>query len=300
MAEPVSRLAAEVARRKTAIRKAALTGALAMWDDLVGNPSNDAYTAFVAAWGPEHPAAGMSAAQLVDAFIDAFLEAHGLEPAGAGVDPDAIVARTRAGTGVDELLERPFKTARKALSDGVAFDAAMSQGRRRLESIVATDVQQSFRLAFAERLGQEPQIRGYRRVLQGSENCSLCIVASTQRYKSDKLMPIHPGCDCGVEPLAPGTRLRGAIIEDAVPRLDAAKEILREQGLKYTDRSGLANLKVDIDSLDAIAEYQHGELGPILKVSRHRSETLPWQRRTRREFDDTGRLIRSGPLGPRN
>lgn len=298
MAEEVSQLAATVAREKSAIRRAALAGALDLWNDIVGNPSNDAYTAFVAAYGPEHPAAGMSAAQLVDAFIDAFLDAHGVEPVGAGVDPEAIVARSRAGTGVDELLERPFKTARMALADGVAFDAAMDQARRRLENIVATDVQQSFRLAFAERMGQEPQLHAYRRVLAGPENCSLCVVASTQRYRSDKLMPIHPGCDCSVEPLAPGTKLRGAIIEDGVPRLDAAKQIIREQGLSYTDRAGMANLKIDTDSLDAIAEFQHGELGPVLKVSRHRSETLPWQRRTRREFDDTGRLIRSGPLGP--
>uniref|UniRef100_UPI001D0D1143 hypothetical protein n=1 Tax=Klebsiella pneumoniae TaxID=573 RepID=UPI001D0D1143 len=47
-------------------------------------------------------------------------------------------------------------------------------------------------------------VQFYRRVLTGNENCALCVIASTMRYRKNSLMPIHPGCDCDIDVIPPG------------------------------------------------------------------------------------------------
>ena len=72
--------------------------------------------------------------------------------------------------------------------------------------------------------GRSDGIRAYRRVLTGRENCALCLVASTQRYWVEDLLPIHPGCDCNVQPLPPGMEDSQVIDQDLLERAHAAVE----------------------------------------------------------------------------
>lgn len=278
---------------KQAIRRAAVGSGLQLLN-AIGGLDDDAVAEFVTRFGPMRQAAIVSTAQLVDAYVDAFLRAHGDQLTGARINTTRLLDEVRLGTTVEEELERPFVEARTTIAKGGSFDEAMTAAAARARGLIGTDVQQAYRLGMAERLTAEPRIPGYRRLLVGAVNCTLCITASTVRYRTDKLMPIHPGCDCSVEPLAPGTAVnRAGTLTSEVPRLDQVKDIIDREGISYVDRSGLADLKVELDGLDEVTEVPHGELGPILSLARHNPTTLPWTRQSRREFDQTGRLVRS-------
>lgn len=277
---------------KSRLRRQALFSTLALWAEMVNGPDDTTADDWVSTWAPQRGAAAYSVSALTDAYLDAFLEAHGIAPQGA-IDPDDVVAKVRPGVPDEDLAMRPIKHVRRALSEGASLSDAIEQGAQRLRSIEETDIQQAFRVAFRDRIEQEPSVRRYRRVLVGSENCALCAIASTQPYKSSRLAPIHPGCDCGVEPLLGPS---GRVIDK--DRLDQVKQILGDEGVSYGDRAQLANAKIRINvkSVDDLTEVPHGELGPILAVQQHRNTELgdlpKWVRRSRREFDPTGRRVR--------
>lgn len=96
-------------------------------------------------------------------------------------------------------------------------------------------------------------ITGYRRVLHaelsGEGSCGLCVAASTRVYRTDHLMPMHPGCHCLPVPLAKG-KDPGAAIND------------RDLGRFYTDAGGTS-----VDQLRATRYKvdEHGEIGPVLR-----------------------------------
>lgn len=293
MADALDPVTTAALARKQQIRRTAVASALQLWSQVSGIGNADVKE-FVTAIGPRHRATLVTTARLIDAYVDAFLQAHGETLRGVRVDVDRLIDEVRLGTTIDEEFERPFVAARTAIARGAPFDVAMSQAAARLGNLVGTDVQQAYRLAIGERFAQEPSIPGYRRVLVGPQNCALCITASTVRYRSDKLMPIHPGCDCSVAPLEPGMAVNqaGTLVSE-IPRLDQVKDVLRSEGISYADRARMSNLTVDLDELDDVEEIPHGELGPILAVAKHRNTTLPWTRQSRREFDSTGRQVRS-------
>lgn len=96
-------------------------------------------------------------------------------------------------------------------------------------------------------------VAGYRRVLHAElsqeGSCGLCIAASTAVYRTDRLMPLHPGCHCLPVPLSlkmdPGQLINAADLGrfyDEAGGTSAAK--LRETRYK-------------VDS--------HGEVGPVLR-----------------------------------
>lgn len=299
--EPPDPVTSAFQARKTEIRRRALAGALALWDQLVYGPDDDTATDWVSAWAPQRAAGASAVAALTDAYVDAFLNAHGVTPATtAPLDLDSIVAKVRPGVSDVDIAMRPVKEVRYALADGSPLEQALQQGRQRLESIESTDIQQAFRVAFQERATQEPAINSYRRVLHGSENCAICVVATTQRYWTDRLMPIHPGCDCGVQPIIGPA---GKIVDRA--RLNQVKDLLEAEGVTYGDRAEMANTKIriNVSDVDDVTEVPHGELGPILAVSKHRNTEMTdlpaWVRRSRREFAPGGQQTRGGQPRPR-
>lgn len=99
---------------------------------------------------------------------------------GRGVDPETVYAR-------------PVITARTALSQGKSPQQALAIGGKRLQNIAGTDLQMA-KVRQSQRSLAAGGKQYYRRVLTGSENCAMCTIASTQRYKTNRLMPIHPGC----------------------------------------------------------------------------------------------------------
>lgn len=162
----------------------------------------------------------------------------------------------RKGVGTSLVYSRPFVDMRTALSQGKTVKESIEAGARRAAYLASTEVQLARRQAGLQARNSNDRIVGYIRTLTGMENCALCYVASTQRYRRGELMPIHPGCDCGEMPIF-GTQDPGQVINEV--RLEAIHENV-EQRFGVSDRSARA-----ID-YRAIRITEHGEMGPLLTV----------------------------------
>lgn len=160
--------------------------------------------------------------------------------------------------GVDDstIWARPFKTMWGSLSEGNDFSTALDDGARRAVDLARTDVQLARRNAGLMSRNANDKIVGYLRTLSGAENCALCYVASTQRYRVNNLLPIHPGCDCGEMPIY-GQDDPGQIIDQI--RLDATHQAVDE-------RFGIADRGARAPDYRKITIQAHGELGPVLTV----------------------------------
>lgn len=185
----------------------------------------------------------------------------------AAIEP--VVGAAVRGVDPVEVYRRPFVEVRARLADGKTPVEAFASGRRRLDSLIRTDLQLASTKTSQRRLAESPKVVGFRRVLTGSESCGLCAVASTQRYRSFDLMPIHPGCDCSVEP----------IVGDTDPGRVANRQRLRQlkgEGVKG-NRSQLSHFRVGPDGElvePTVAVRDHGELGPTLAEAGHEFSTL--------------------------
>lgn len=174
----------------------------------------------------------------------------------SAVDYDWIHDGVR-GVAPEVVYERPAHTMRKALAEGKSFEQAVEAGELRLLQIIGGDCQIT-RTGSANRgmhkwqgAGGAPQF--YRRVLTGRENCALCVVASTQHYRVDHVMPIHPGCDCGFEPIPAGMGLERVIDPDV---LEAAHQAVADRtGESNRSARGYENLLLTVD---------HDEYGPVV------------------------------------
>jgi hypothetical protein len=151
-----------------------------------------------------------------------------------------------------ELPDMP-RPVEKPLTEAVA------RGERRAKLIGLTDLELAVTHTVRERLADEPRYKYYRRVLTGAENCGLCVVASTQRYRKGDLMPIHPNCDCIVEPLP----------DDAPHVIDRDLLESAHQAIAETFGRSAADAR-SIDYRKIITVQNHSEMGPLLTVSRHK------------------------------
>lgn len=199
----------------------------------------------------------------IAALTDGYLAALESSVTGATVRPVGISPRsttTLALRGIEgaEMYRRAGVTVWAALDRGVPLPAATEQGLQRALSLATTTLQLAKTHTSQAVLAQNENVAGYRRVLEGPETCGLCAVASTQRYRSEELMPIHGGCDCGVAPIF-GDTDPGRVIDP--DRLQGIREEL-------SGRFGVPGDR--INRADELRRYvvvnQHGELGPVLGV----------------------------------
>lgn len=170
---------------------------------------------------------------------------------------DVTGAALRSGAEPSEVYMRPQMVLNYELSKGATVTAAVTAGGNRLKTLVETDMQLA-RTSTVSKYGKRPF---YRRVLTGSENCALCVVASTQRYRKGSLMPIHGHCDCAVEELfgAPDQVIDRPTLES----LHAAIEAQfggTDRGAKYLADGNNSYS----DFLDLIVTRNDGETGPTL------------------------------------
>lgn len=159
-----------------------------------------------------------------------------------------------------EVYQRPFHAVWSDLANGHDLPTAVDHGQTRLEQIAATDLQLAKTNAAQHVLSGAEGIVGYRRVLN-LPSCGLCVVASTQRYQKSNLMAIHPGCDCGEEPIY-GTEDTGQVIDDQL--LIAAHDAI-EQRFGVSD-SGARSPDYRKVLLDRLHVHDHPEMGPLLTV----------------------------------
>lgn len=155
-----------------------------------------------------------------------------------GLSNDLFSTQALRGITTKEAFNRTGSTIWFGLSEQKSLDMLIGKALNRALDIAKTNLQlastHSARAVFA----RNERVVGYRRVLTGGETCKLCQVASTQRYHKQNLMPIHPGCDCGVSPIY-GNVDPGQVIDS----------------------------KTENDSDVKIVTYEHGEIGPVLAVA---------------------------------
>lgn len=243
-------------RAATTIRARLVTFLATLWDNLTDHRPADA-AQFIRQVVPVVAGAQQQTAHLTAAYLSMVLTAQ----LGRTVQPVPVrpqdVAQLR-GVPPTTLYQRPFTQIYTDLSEGKDYPAAVERGRARLVSIAETDVQLAKTHTAKRALTEVQDVTGYRRVLTGSTSCGLCVVASTQRYHSDELLPIHPGCDCAVEPLF-GAEESGQVVDQQL--LDAAHAAIAE-------RFGKADFGArDLDYRKVLVVHDHGEIGPVLTVA---------------------------------
>ncbi|MEV3855060.1 hypothetical protein AB0J38_12125 [Streptomyces sp. NPDC050095] len=202
----------------------------------------------------------LGAQQQIGTLTDAYLASMVADMFGGAAAPVGVqLDEALRGVPAAEVYARPFASVWSALGEGRDMSEALSAGTNRLRSIADTDLQLA-RTHAARQVMRRSRAQFYRRRLSGSSNCALCVLASTQRYRVEKLMPIHPGCHCKPEPL-PGNRDPGHILDEGLLE-EAHAAIARDLGA--VDRGGRAP-----DYREVIITREHGEIGPLLAVRRH-------------------------------
>ena len=168
---------------------------------------------------------------------------------------DVAVVTGGRGVAASEVYRRPGNAIYRELALGASVPDAIKAGGARLQSLVGMDLQMAKVRQAKISLGGTG-FTSYRRVLTGKENCALCVVASTQRYARGDLLPIHPGCDCGIDPIQSGEMLPQVLDEDLL----AATHSMVHDFAGDSDRSARAP-----DYLQMIVTHEHGEHGPSLR-----------------------------------
>lgn len=132
------------------------------------------------------------------------------------------------------------------------LDAAVERAKRAAQLNVAL-AGRNQAVATLTQAVREGVISGYRRVLHAElsheGSCGLCVADSTRVYRSDHLLPMHPGCHCIPVPLT-STRDPGAAINDR----DLAR-FYDAAGGSSAEKLRKTRYKVD----------EHGEVGPVLR-----------------------------------
>lgn len=237
----------------------------------LGSWRDDDIARYLAIIGPQVDGLKQQAANLQAAYYQEVAKANGESFTPASTRPSELTDEVlRNGPSAQEVYRRPFVELYTALSSNQLLRTAVERGAVRAASIAETDIQLASRQAGLKQRQSNNNIVGYRRVLTGSENCALCAIASTQRYTRNNLKPIHPGCDCGEEPLY-GDFDPGQVID--FEGLESLHEALQGQ-LSVNDRdarsAGIGKF-VDYkdetrlaDFTDIIVTREHGEYGPTL------------------------------------
>lgn len=159
----------------------------------------------------------------------AFLSASTGSPR-TGVDPGAFTGEQLRGVAPAEVYRRPFVTMWGQMAKGTSWEDARRMGGDRAARAAADDVQLAMRAAAAAWAAHHATRRWhYRRTVTGV-SCELCTARAGVIYRTPDAVPLHSGCDCTVEAVAPSTR-----------------------SFEHPD--------------DGVAVHTHGELGQVLAVA---------------------------------
>lgn len=236
-----------------AIRQQITAFGQAYWDSLP-HYRTSAVEDMIQAITPRVTAGQLRIADLTRAYLAQCARELGWKVVLPPIDQDEI----RGARGVDPrvVYRRPAVDVYTALAAGKPLPQAAAEGRLRLTQLIGGDMQLAKVHASRQSMrGYPEEGQFYRRVLTGRENCALCVVASTQRYYRGDLLPIHPGCDCDVQPLPPGLAVNQVVDEDL---LEQVHQITADR-LGVSDRGGRTP---DYRKLLTVSE--HGEYGPTL------------------------------------
>lgn len=273
-------LAAQAAAAQAQLQAQLVAALASIWAGVAASANFDAAAAarFVAALLP----ISLGAQRTVAAQVVARFNQMARPPEPVAVNPETVTGEALRGVDPVRVYERPFKEVKWRLSQGKTLGEALAAGQRRAESIVRTDFQLArthTSRAVAQQYNQRPtpgrhgKVVGYRRVLGSNPNhCALCILASTQGYNVENLMPIHPGCGCTVDYIFEDDyRAREQVIDPSLAQ-QVHNIVRRDLGESYVDPGARLG---DAHYRDIIIVNDHGELGPVLGVRGHHFESDP-------------------------
>ena len=247
-----------------AIRQQIVSFGQAYWDSLPHYRAS-AVEDMIEAITPRVTAGQLRIADLTRAYLAQCARELGWRVVLPPIDQDEIID----ARGVDPrtVYRRPAVDVYTALAAGKPLPQAAAEGRLRLTQLIGGDMQLAKVHASRQAMRSYPEEgQFYRRVLTGRENCALCVVASTQRYYRGDLMPIHPGCDCGVQPLPPGLAVNQVIDKDL---LEQVHQITADR-LGVSARDGRTP-----DYRKLLTVNEHGEYGPTLSWAQTKAKPTP-------------------------
>lgn len=218
---------------------------------------------FVSAVAPVVTGGQFQIAALTDGYLAAVEAAMtGLPVRPVGVASSLVTDEAVRGVAAADVYRRTGPTVWTALSNGDPLPVAAGKGLRRALSMGSTDLQLAKTHTSRHVFSGKDRVRGYRRTLNGSHSCGLCIVASTQRYRKESLMPIHGNCSCGVIPII-GTTDPGQVIDPG--RLADVHQVINERFGAFDEgaRGGKDGIP---DYRKVLISHDHGEIGPVLSV----------------------------------
>lgn len=221
---------------------------------------------FIAATLPVVAAGQRRTVSLTDAYL---ARVTNTRTVGLPVD-DLVGAAVRNGADPADVYRRPFVQLWSGLKAGQQFSDALSAAGSRVAATASTDVSLSMRAsadAFDEAADFEERIVGWERVLD-PDACAFCATASTQRYKSANLDPLHANCQCGIAPVfAENDR---SIKDFNRQVLANIKEANAGRDAPYWEAR---HFRVDGQTGDVIlpevSVHTHGELGATLADASH-------------------------------
>ena len=194
-------------------------------------------------------------AEIADGILDAQIESLLGAVGGNPVDIASVVGpATRGGVPPEEVYPRAIKTVWRSLGNGNTLEGSINAGAARISEMFQLDTERVIDLTAVNKFANENRIVGYKRVLTGSHNCALCILASTQTYHKRQLKGIHPRCKCKVSPVTSFESSK-ALDRDLIEQVHA--EVAKQFGI--SDRAAR-----QIDYRKILMTRGHGEHGPTL------------------------------------
>lgn len=160
-------------------------------------PINDRAAAeFVALAGAAVEGAQRVAVASAASYVARQVAAAGARP-GRLPDLAAVLSGLRPA---NEVAMRAVIHTRALLGEGRTVTDALAGGLDLAQRNAAMDVQLANRAGEFAAMEADPKVVGYRRVPDGGA-CEFCLMASTQRYHLEVLMPLHHRCGCGTAPI---------------------------------------------------------------------------------------------------
>lgn len=244
------------------VRSRVLSFAQRSWNGLGSYRDADAER-LIAALVPRVEAGQKRVAELTDAYLSRLAASQlGSSIVRGSVAP--VATEDLRGVPADAVYRRPFASTYSSLSNGETVTKAIGAGAERLTDLVSTGLQLA-KTHSARQAMSRTGVELFQRTLTGRENCALCVIASTQRYHKGNLMPIHPGCDCGIKTFIghPDKQvIDPALLEQThaviQSKLDGTDRGGRDLELGKFSQTGIS------DFTDLIVTRQHGEIGPVL------------------------------------
>lgn len=217
-------------RRITSVRVAETFASLDDWRD---------EALFIERAVPIVRSGGRTAVALTDAYL-----ARKMGTSPVGLDADVVLSGLRNGVSPAEVYARPFHQMWTELGNGKPFPDVLNATITRSAVLADTDVGLAARDSAVEWAKESnAEVYGWERVTDG-DACDLCVIASTQRYWTDQLMPIHDRCHCTVAPL---TQPTGQVLWEKVNQSSS----------------------IETDEGSSTSVEEHGELGPVLVSPEH-------------------------------